>query len=58
MSIQNPTLNFQVGNLKNVPVVIDKEDVTNGLVQDCIDFSRNDWDLFKTSWDFKKHPLI
>lgn len=58
MSIQNPTLNFQVGNLKNVPVIQNKKDEVGLLVDDCISYSKIDWDAFETSWDFKKHPLI
>mgnify|MGYP006359844399 CR=1 FL=1 len=28
------------------------------MVNENILLSRNDWDSFETSWDFKKHPLI
>ena len=31
-------------------------------VKDIVDIniivSKNDWDSFETSWDFKKHPLV
>ncbi len=58
MSIQNPTLNFQVGNLKNVPVIIKHQDVIEEKVNNCIILAKRDWDSYETSWDFKKHPLI
>lgn len=58
MSIQNPTLNFQVGNLKNVPLIIKQQDDIDNIVNKCIDMSKQDWDSFETSWDFKHHPLI
>lgn len=58
MSIQNPTLNFQVGNLKNVPVLIKKQNVVEERVDSCISNSKQDWDAYETSWNFKEHPLI
>lgn len=58
MSIQNPTMNFQVGNLKNVPVIIQKKEEVIEIVNQCIDLSKVDWDSFETSWDFKYHPLL
>jgi hypothetical protein len=58
MSIQNPTLNFQVGNLKNVPVIISQKECVENLVNDCITESKLDWDSFETSWDFVRHPLV
>ena len=57
MSIQNPTLNFQVGNLKNVPVIIKSQDLIEAKVNDCIDLAKYDWDSYETSWDFKRHPM-
>lgn len=58
MSIQNPTMNFQVGNLRNVPLIIREENTINATVSDCINKEKDDWDAFETSWDFKKHPLV
>ena len=58
MSIQNPTLNFQVGNLKNVPVLIKEQSAVEERVDSCINTSKQDWDSYETSWDFKRNPLI
>lgn len=58
MSIQNPTLNFQVGNLKNIPLIVKNQSTVENIVSECITFSKNDWDSFETSWDFQQHPLI
>lgn len=60
MKLQNPTLNFQVGNVANLPIIIDdkhKEKI-NELVEKNINLSKEDWDSFETSWDFQIHPLI
>ena len=58
MTIQNPTLNFQVGNLKNVPIIIKQQTEVENIVNNCINISKNDWDSFETSWDFTRHPLL
>lgn len=58
MTIQNPTLNFQVGNLKNVPIIIKQQSDVENIVNNCIDISKSDWDSFETSWDFHHHPLF
>ena len=58
MSIQNPTLNFQVGNIKNIPVVIDHKEKVNDTVERNIYLAKSDWDSFESSWDFSKHPFV
>lgn len=58
MSIQNPTLNFQVGNLKNVPLIVKQQDDVDNIVNKCISMSKQDWDSFENSWDFQHHPLL
>lgn len=57
MSIQNPTMNFQVGNLKNIPICISNKEEVDALVDQNIQYSKADWDSFETSWDFAAHPL-
>ena len=56
----SPTLNYEVGHIKTIPVVIDdnlKESVDRA-VDECIIFSRRDWDSYETAWDFKRNPLV
>ena len=59
LAIQNPTLNFQVGNIANIPVIdlFDKEYIVS-IVNDLIHLSQTDWDSYERSWDFKTLPLI
>ena len=56
----NPTLNFQVGNIKSLPVILDndRKPEIDCLVTGNISLSRADWDAFETSWDFTRHPLL
>lgn len=56
----NPTLNFQAGNIASLPIndFIFKNENINNIVEENIKISKEDWDSFETSWDFKGHPLI
>jgi type II restriction/modification system DNA methylase subunit YeeA len=56
----NPTINLQVGDFKNFPVLIEKEyeNEVIELVNECIKLSKKDWDMHETSWEFEKSPLL
>lgn len=54
----NPTLNFQVKDIRSMPIIIERENVVNQIVGMTINISKIDWDSFETSWDFKRHPLV
>lgn len=60
LSAMSPTLNFEGGQISSVPVIIDnnKKGQVCNIADKNIKLSKNDWDSFETSWDFKKHPLI
>ena len=56
----SPTLTFEVGQLAAYPIIFDarKTNSVRSLVDKQRRLSKNDWDAFEMSWDFKKHPLI
>ena len=58
--IINPTINCSSGVVATFPATICKEKYVdvNNLAQMNVEESKEDWDSFETSWDFKKHPLI
>lgn len=58
LKILNPTLNYQAGNIKNLPLLIDRKQEVNNRVNQNIQISKQDWDSYETSWDFKRHPLV
>lgn len=60
VSAMSPTINYEVGQLKNSPIVISVEKLPfiNRIVKNNIEISNSDWDSFETSWNFKKHPMI
>jgi hypothetical protein len=60
LSVLNPTMNMQAGNVASIPVnkkVVDNVAI-NKNTMDCISLEQEEWDAFETSWDFKKHPLV
>lgn len=60
LQIVNPTLNYQIKDIKSLPIVIcqKNEGNVNLLAQQNILISKIDWDSFETSWDFEIHPLL
>jgi len=58
--VLSQTMNYEVGTIKSLPVIIssEKQEEIETLSCNNIDISKTEWDSFETSWDFKKHPLI
>lgn len=59
LKVMNPTINFPPGYIQSVPFSNECRNLkVSKLSEECISISRNDWNAFETSWDFKCHPLI
>jgi type II restriction/modification system DNA methylase subunit YeeA len=62
MNLLNPTLNFVVGNVSNLPILKTElktiEPEINEIVEKCIEMARQDWDSSETSWSFTFPQLI
>lgn len=60
LCILNPTLNYQAGNIRSLPIINDifNHEEIEIIVKDNIVNSIKDWDAFEISWDFTKHPLL
>ena len=56
----SPTMNYEVGHIASFPIITDKDYVSKvtDIVLKAKDLSKQDWDAYETSWDFKHHPLI
>jgi len=58
----NPTLNFQVGNLKSLPILTDEIRLRDAdiscVTTAAIEMSQSDWNAYETSWDFTTLPLL
>jgi hypothetical protein len=56
LKIINPTMNFQLGQIKGLPY---KKSLVNlSVIKQAISLSKTDWDSFETSWDFTEHPMV
>ena len=56
-----PTLHFDVGYVGNLPIIeLSKEDkvIINDMVERNIKISKNEWDRYERSLDFKINPLL
>lgn len=60
LKILSPTIHCQCGDVSKIPIIISDKDkpLVENIVNSNINKSKEDWDSFETSWDFKKHPLI
>lgn len=60
LSTLAPTINFQAGDIANIPVIFDisEEEKINALVTQNIELEQQEWNDFEMSWDFKNNPLI
>lgn len=58
----NPTLNFQVGNLKSLPVIrkllTENEGRVSILAKVACSVTQEDWDAYERSWDFESLPIL
>lgn len=57
-TVLNPTLNFQVKDVCSMPLIFHQKGTVETIVEENIAQSKQDWNSFETSWDFKKHPLV
>ena len=55
LSFISPTLNYEVGHIASLPIIHSGkyEDKVKQLVKKNIKISKDDWDSFETSWNFK-----
>lgn len=60
LEIIAPTINFQCGDIANIPVLMTESKIEKSVeqfVRQNISISKEDWDSFETSWDFQCHPM-
>lgn len=58
LNAMSPTLNYETGQISNLPIIQCENDKVSEKVSKSILNVNEDWDSFETSWNFKKHPLI
>ena len=61
ISMVNPTVNYPIDSVASVPYAPLPSGFVNSIAelsQKNVNFGKNDWDSFETSWDFRHHPLL
>ena len=53
----NPTLNFQAGNVADLPLANNENTNLITIVYSAIEIAKTDWNNYETSWDFTDNPL-
>lgn len=55
MAVLNPTLNFQVGNIEQLPFI---EVGAKDISKECVEISKLDSNIYETSWGFQGNPVV
>ena len=60
LSVLAPTINFQCGDIANIPILLDTtaKNRVDELAKENISISKSDWDDFEVSWDFEINPIV
>ena len=60
IDIVAPTLDYSEGAVLKVPYKYDEKNAEQicTVSASCTNLSKDDWDAFETSWEFKRHPLV
>jgi hypothetical protein len=53
-----PTLDFKLGHILNLPLVLQEHNAVAENALKCVTASNADWDAYERSWDFQAHPLL
>ena len=56
----SPTMNYEVGHIASFPIITNEDYISKvtDIVLKAKELSKQDWDAYETSWDFKQQPLI
>ena len=55
----SPTLNYNAGDICNLPILMNDSSysLVTPVVDSCIKISKDDWDTYEISWNFRRNPL-
>ena len=54
----SPTIDFKVGDIIQIPLIVNHKEEVVSLVRECIALVKADWDSNETSWDYSQNPLV
>lgn len=59
LKVFNEGLNFNQGDIVKLPIIFSKDNIAAiSITNHNIEISKDAWDSYETSWDFKRHPLV
>ncbi|MCD4713409.1 MAG: BREX-1 system adenine-specific DNA-methyltransferase PglX [Clostridiales bacterium] len=60
LSYMSNTLNYEVGHISKLPIIINEEFKTEiiNMVSENIDMAKDDWDERETSWSYKENGVL
>ena len=60
LDILSPTMNYLPGHINSIPIHAEilKDERVEETAHNAISESKEDWDAYETSWDFKRNPLV
>ena len=60
LDILSPTMNYLPGHINSIPIHAEilKDERVGKTAHNAISKSKEDWDAYETSWDFKRNPLV
>jgi len=58
LSVLNPTLHYQIGNVASLPMTKHVGSDVCNVINRMIYSAKSDWDSYETSWDFTTLPLL
>ena len=60
LSVLNPTINLMLYNINSLPIIINEthKSSVEELTIENISLTKNNWDSYETSYEFKKHPFL
>ena len=54
----SPGMSIVSGDIEKLPIINLHSDTIDALSYSNIEASKNDWDSYEISWDFKQHPML
>ena len=58
LTFLSPTINFMIGQVTSLPLILSRTQQIISTSDVCITISKHDWDSFENSWDFLYHPFV
>ena len=58
MRFLNPTLNFSVGSVSNLPLPREWPPQTKNIAEECRQVAQADWNAYERSWEFQSLPML